>query len=126
VCLSVSWSSGVQSSSCEDVTPCQFFSSEEGTRLFGESFVEGIQREFLRDPGFGVALVAGVHSIGFTTILHGYAVNPKEFETHRQRFTSATTTLLLGYKGPWWDPFGSVISDHVISSVRVARVRGLE
>lgn len=72
-----------------------------------------------------MALVAGVHAISFTTILHGHTVIPKEFETHRQGLTSATMTLLLGYKGPWWDSFGSVISVHVISSVRVARVRGL-
>ena len=49
--------------------------------LFGESFVEGVQWEVTRDPRLGMALVAGMHPIHLTAILHAQTVNPKEFET---------------------------------------------
>jgi len=40
--------------------------------LFGESLVEGEQREMFRDPGLGMAFVAGVYTIHFTTIFSDY------------------------------------------------------
>jgi len=47
-----------------------FLLNRGGIYLFSESFFEGIQREVLRNPRLGMALVACVLATGFTTILH--------------------------------------------------------
>ena len=77
---------------------CPSSPGEKGTYLFGEPFIEGIQREVLRDPRLGMALVTGVHAILFTTLLHEYSLNLNERDTGRQDLTSAIKTLRLGYK----------------------------
>jgi ribulose-5-phosphate 4-epimerase/fuculose-1-phosphate aldolase len=73
-----------------------------------------------------MAFVAGVYTIDFTTILHAHKVNSKALETVEETVTSAITTLWLRCKWLAWVLFGRVIPFHVISSVREARVRGLE
>ena len=105
---------------------CQFSFQFEETNLFSESFVEGIQRILLRDPGLGVTLVAGVYPIDLTTVLHMQTLNCKDLDAHEPDLTSVTRTPWLGYKSPGSDAVGSVIPVHVISSVRAARLRGLE
>ena len=82
MCSSVSRSSGVQSSSCKDVAHVDSLGVGV-TYLFGEPFIESIQREGLRNPGFGMTFVASVHTIGFAAVLHEYAVNPKELENRQ-------------------------------------------
>ena len=96
------------------------------THLLGETFFKRIQRVLLCNPGLGAASVAGVYSIDLTTILRVRALNVEDLDVHGQDPTSATKTLWLGYKSPCWDVSGSVILVHVISSVRAARLRGLE
>ena len=54
---------------------CRFSYSEKGACLFGESFFEGIQREFLRNPGFGMTLITDMNSRGFATFLHRHTMN---------------------------------------------------
>ena len=56
-------------------------SEQKVTYFFGEPFIEGERREIVRGPRLGVALIAGVHTIGFTTIPCLWKMGLKEFET---------------------------------------------
>ena len=80
-CASVSRSSAVQSSSYEGIAHVSSLGvGGGGADLYSESFVEGKQREGVGDPRLGMALIAGVHAIYFTAVLHGHTVNPGEFD----------------------------------------------
>lgn len=54
---------------------CQPPCSGKVTYFFGEPFIESKRWEVLGDPRLGVALVTGVHPVGFTTVLCGEVVN---------------------------------------------------
>ena len=69
LCSVVSRTSGVQRSSYKNGHSSRFSWGGVVTYLFGEPFVEGIQRKVFRDPSLGTSFVPGGPAIHFTTIL---------------------------------------------------------